>query len=119
MNITPTGWKGTSGYWLYVSNKCDWDWMDRELGKTFYINETLLKHWPANVWVQAPLDGLDNICTREKLTLADIAKVRVSPIIDIYSAENPLPMGLIQAGVQPALLLCLLPHREKSRREDW
>ena len=112
------GLEGDTGYWLYVSNKCDWDWMDRELGKTFYINETLLKHWPANVWVQAPLDGLDNICTREKLTLADIAKVRVSPIIDIYSAENPLPMGLIQAEYSlPYCFACYLTGKKPS--EDW
>ena len=57
------GLEGDTGYWLYVSNRCEWDWLDKELGKTFYINETLLKHWPANVWVQAPLDGLHNICT--------------------------------------------------------
>lgn len=112
------GLDGNTGYWLYVSNKCDWDWMDKELGKTFYINETLLKHWPANVWVQAPLDGLDTICTREKLTLSDIEKIRVSPIIDIYSAENPLPMGLIQAEYSlPYCFACYLSGKKPS--DDW
>lgn len=112
------GLEGDTGYWLYVSNKCDWDWLDKELGSTFYINETLLKHWPANVWVQAPLDGLHNICTREKLTLADIEKVRVSPIIDIISAENPLPMGLIQAEYSlPHCFACYLSGKTPS--DDW
>lgn len=48
------GLEGDTGYWLYVSNRCEWDWLDKELGKTFYINETLLKHWPANVWGAGP-----------------------------------------------------------------
>ena len=112
------GLEGDTGYWLYVSNKCDWDWMDKELGKTFYINETLLKHWPANVWVQAPLDALDNICKREKITLEEIEKVRVSPVIDITSAEIPLPMGLIQAEYSlPHCFACYLSGMEPS--EKW
>lgn len=112
------GLEGDTGYWLYVSNRCEWDWLDKELGKTFYINETLLKHWPANVWVQAPLDGLHNICTREKLGLSDIEKVRVSPIIDITSVESPLPMGLIQAEYSlPHCFACYLSGKKPS--EDW
>ncbi len=108
------GLEGDTGYWLYVSNRCEWDWLDKELGKTFYINETLFEALAGKrVWVQAPLDGLHNICTREKLGLSDIEKVRVSPIIDITSAESPLPMGLIQAEYSlPHCFACYLTGKK-------
>ena len=46
---------GESGYWNLTGN-CRWEWYDKNLGSQWMIMETLLKHWPANMWVQTPVE---------------------------------------------------------------
>lgn len=53
---------GADGLWAQVSDQVDWSWHDRDLGSRYLIQETLYKHWPANMWIQGPLDALDEIC---------------------------------------------------------
>lgn len=41
--------------------------------------ETLLKHWPANMWIQTPLELTDLIMTKYHLGKDDVADVTVDP----------------------------------------
>lgn len=109
------GLEGDNSYWTYVSNQVDYDWMDRELGTTFYITETLLKNWPSNIWCQAPLDAIDHLCRSHSLGLHNIRKIRVSPTIDITSKKRVLPLTLIQAEYSlPYCAACYLKGMEPS-----
>ena len=38
-----------------AANESDETWLTRDLGERYLIMETLLKHWPANMWVQTPV----------------------------------------------------------------
>lgn len=82
------GLDGNSGFWRQICDRVDWDWLDRDLGKNYLIMQTLLKHWPVNVWIEAPLDGLDNLCRKYQFRTEEIAKIRVSPQLDIYTDKG-------------------------------
>lgn len=57
------------------------DWYTRDLGKRSLIMETLFKHWPSNMWIQVPLDQLDDLVRTHKLTKDDIEHITVLPNI--------------------------------------
>ena len=67
------------GYWVNISDQCDWDWMTRDLGKRFLIQETLFKRWPVNMWVQQFLDLADDIRRTERFAIDQIESIVVSP----------------------------------------
>lgn len=68
-----------NGAWNQVSDVADWTWLDRELGSKYYILELLLKHWPANVWNQAPVDLIQKMHRENGFQVSDIEKIRISP----------------------------------------
>lgn len=70
---------GDHGYWVTISDKCDWDWMTCDLGERFLIQQTLFKRWPVNMWVQQFLDMTDDICRTERFDIDDIESIVVSP----------------------------------------
>lgn len=70
---------GDHGYWVTLSDKCDWDWMTRELGERFLIQQTLFKRWPVNMWVQQFLDMADDIRRTERFAVDAIESIVVSP----------------------------------------
>ena len=52
---TPHGRAGEDGgYYFGVSDQCDWDWYDKDLGSRYMIMELMLKNWPVNMWIQTP-----------------------------------------------------------------
>lgn len=70
---------GEHGYWVSVSDTCDWDWMTRGLGERFLIRQTLFKRWPVNMWVQQFLDMMDDIRRTERFDADDVVSIVVSP----------------------------------------
>lgn len=88
---------GNDGVWHQISDTVDWNWYDKELGKQYLVDETLLKHWPANMWIQAPLDALHEIYQKTPFCIEDIEKIRISPEVDLYAAPKSYPMKMLQA----------------------
>ena len=64
---------------LMTPDRHDPSWYTRELGTRYMIMETLLKHWPANMWVQTPIEIVYNIVTKNNLTPEDIEEIIVKP----------------------------------------
>ncbi len=77
------------GYYIGVSDQCDWDWLDRNLGKEFLIMETLIKHWPVNMWVQVPVDMIDLLVRENGLRADDIDLIEVSPFLPARGEDIP------------------------------
>jgi 2-methylcitrate dehydratase PrpD len=67
------------GYLDLISDTPDRTWLKRGLGTEWLILETLLKHWPANMWVQTPLEALNAIVTKHPFQPADVVKIVVDP----------------------------------------
>lgn len=70
---------GQKGYWSLVSDQVDTSWYTKDLGKKWLIEETYIKHWPANMWVQTPLELLDAIYQEEQFRAEDVKEIRLSP----------------------------------------
>lgn len=69
------------GYAATVSDQEDLSWYDRDLGKQYLIMETLFKHWPANMWIQVPIELLDKIVRAHNVKADEIKQIRVSPFV--------------------------------------
>ncbi len=113
------GLDGNSGFWRQICDQVDWTWLDRDLGSDWLIMQTLLKHWPVNVWIEAPLDGLDTLRRRHGFEAADIEKIRVSPQLDIYTDKGmtrPYVFMQAQYSVPHCFAAYLL---DPNPSEDW
>lgn len=72
---------GVNGAWNQVSDQVDWDWLEKDLGTKFYITETLMKHWPANMWNQGPVEAAMRMKEKHQFEADDITEIRLSPNI--------------------------------------
>ena len=77
------------GYYLGVSDQCDWDWYDKDLGKRHMIMELMMKNWPVNMWIQTPMDLIDKLYRKYRFNADDIERIEVSPYIPERSEEAP------------------------------
>ena len=80
---------GVANYTDCLDDPCSFDshmtpeprreWYTKELGSRWLILEALLKHWPANMWVQTPLELLDMIMTKHSIPLENIEEIILDP----------------------------------------
>ena len=55
------------------------EWYTKDLGEKYYIMTTLCKHFPANMWVQTPLEITYNLVTKNHLKPEDIQEIIIDP----------------------------------------
>ncbi len=55
------------------------EWYTRDLGKRWLIMETLLKHWPANMWVQTPVELAHVLTEKYQLKPEEIQEIIIDP----------------------------------------
>ena len=58
------------------------EWYTKELGERYLIMNTLLKHWPANMWVQTPVEVAYNLAQEHNIAAEDVEEVIVDPGVD-------------------------------------
>lgn len=78
---------GNKGYWSMVSDKNDEEWYTKDLGKRWLILDTYIKHWPANMWIQTPLEILDGIYKEHPFTAEEVKSVKLSPITTLTAND--------------------------------
>ncbi|MDR0615971.1 MAG: MmgE/PrpD family protein [Synergistaceae bacterium] len=71
-----------NGYWDMITDEPKLEWLLKDLGKQWLIMETLLKHWPANMWVQAPAEALSEIVANNRIIPEEIEEIVVDPGIE-------------------------------------
>lgn len=110
---------GVHVYWHLVSDKEDPSWYDKDLGKHWLINETYLKQWPANMWVQIPLVALDQAMKKRDFTIHDIAKFRVTPNLPFICGDYSKSTRTI-LDAQFSIAYCLGAYLIKRKMSaDW
>ena len=57
----------------------DSSWYTRELGSRYLIMETLMKHWPANMWVQTTAEIVSNLSKEHGFGAEDVKEIIVDP----------------------------------------
>lgn len=70
-----------SCYTDLISDQADLTWLTRELGSRYYIMDTLLKHWPANMWVQTSVEIVSNMSKEHGFGPEDIEEMFIDPPI--------------------------------------
>lgn len=73
--------KNGSGPTTVINSEADLTWLTRELGTHYYIMDTLLKHWPANMWVQTPVEIVSNLAKEHGFGPEDIEEMIIDPPI--------------------------------------
>ena len=64
-------------------------WLDRNLGTEYMLRQILFKHWPANMWVQTPLDCMDALRRENGFTIDEIESVYITPGIQFRNKYCP------------------------------
>jgi 2-methylcitrate dehydratase PrpD len=109
INEYADGLDGDDGYWNQVSDRCDFGQLERNLGDEFLIMETLFKRWPANMWIQQPLDALDALKSEYDFDADEIVEIVISPNFRVRMTNEPEGFeGMLQA--QYSIPHCLAAH---------
>lgn len=66
-----------SGETLIRSKEADLSWLTRDLGKRYLIMETLLKRWPANMWVQTAAEIVADLVKKYNFCAEDVEEILV------------------------------------------
>ena len=66
------------GYCEQLTDVVDRSWLNRDMDK-FVMMEILIKHWPANMWVQTPVELVDKITKEHNIKPEDIEEIVVNP----------------------------------------
>lgn len=66
-------------YCEQLTSAVDRTWLDRDLGSRFYMMEILIKHWPANMWVNTPLELVDLLVKENGIKPDDIEEIVLDP----------------------------------------
>lgn len=61
--------------------EADVSWLTKELGSRYLIMDTLLKHWPANMWVQTPVELVSKMVKEHGFKPEDIEEIIIDPPI--------------------------------------
>ena len=70
---------GKHGYTMMMRGFANEGWIDRNVGTEYLFKDLLLKHWPANVWIQLPLDCLDELKTTHGFEAEDVEEIFMTP----------------------------------------
>lgn len=60
-------------------DKSDPSWYTKDLGTRYLIMETLMKHWPANMWVQTTAEIVSNLSKKHGFGAEDVEEIIVDP----------------------------------------
>lgn len=66
-------------YCEQLTSEVDRTWLDRELKDHFYIMDILIKHWPANMWVNTPVEITGLLVQENKIDVDEIEEIIVNP----------------------------------------
>lgn len=66
-------------YCEQLTSKVEREWLDKNLENEFYMMQILIKHWPANMWVNTPVEIVDLLVKENNIVVDDIAEIIVDP----------------------------------------
>lgn len=66
-------------YCEQLTKAVDRSWLNRGLNENFYMMDVLVKHWPANMWVQTPVEMVLDMVKENSINPDDIEEIIVNP----------------------------------------
>lgn len=108
------------GYYPGVSDQCDWDWFDKDLGSRFMILELMQKNWPVNMWIQSPMDLIHSLYNKHRFDPDDVERIEVSPYIPLRSEDAPRDGYDSMVKAQFSIPFCLAMYLKGPKvGYDW
>jgi 2-methylcitrate dehydratase PrpD len=108
------------GLWKMISDQHRTEWYTKDWKKAWYTKEIVMKHWPINIWVEAPVDGMATLYERHKFSLSDVKAVRVSPPANILVADYAASArGMLDAMFNIAYCCTAYLMKPDSPGYDW
>ena len=96
------------------------DWYTKDLGRYWLTCETLLKHWPANMWVQTPVELADTIHRKYGVCAEDIEEIIIDPPTDYRMFYDPRGYtSLVQAQFSTPFMLATYFLNPDHPGKDW
>lgn len=109
-----------TGYWFGVSDQCDWDWYDRDLGKRHMIMELMMKNWPVNMWIQTPMDLIHSLTGKHDIDPDKIERIEVWPYIPERSEDSPAAGYDSMVKAQFSIAFCMAMYlKGPTIGYDW
>lgn len=66
-------------YCEQLTEAVDRSWLNRNLDDRFYMMDILVKHWPANMWVQTPVELVLLMAEENKIDPEEIEEIVINP----------------------------------------
>ncbi|SHJ79770.1 MmgE/PrpD family protein [Hespellia stercorisuis] len=66
-------------YCEQLTTVTDRTWLDRRLNDRFYMMDILVKHWPANMWVNTPVEIVDLLVKENNIDADEIEEIVINP----------------------------------------
>ena len=66
-------------YTANITDNFQEDWLTKDLGSRYLIMDTLMKHWPANMWVQTTAEIVHNLSAANGFGPEDVEEILVDP----------------------------------------
>ncbi|MEZ3433325.1 MAG: MmgE/PrpD family protein [Lachnospiraceae bacterium] len=66
-------------YCEQLTKEADRSWLNRGMEDTYYLMDILVKHWPANMWVQTPLEIVNLLVEENNINAEEIEEIIVNP----------------------------------------
>ncbi len=89
------------------------EWLERNVGSEYMFNEILFKHWPANMWIQTPLDCLDQMKREYGFQAGDIQSIEITPGFQFRDGYRPEGYRSVKDG-QFSIPYCLAAYLLKG-----
>lgn len=64
---------------VICGNEAKPEWYNKDLGKRYLIMDTLMKHWPANMWCQTSVEVVSGIVSQNDIKPEDIEEIMINP----------------------------------------
>ena len=100
------------------------EWYTAGLGERWLTMETLLKHWPANMWIQTPLEITSDLMQKYGIRAEEIEEIIVDPPTYLrmyYSPEGYTSVMQAQFSIPYMLAVMILdptPSAAWNREEN-
>lgn len=65
------------------------EWLDKELGERWMLMEMLIKHWPANMWLQNPVEAILELMQEKPIDIDQIKEIIVDPPMELRMHHKP------------------------------
>ncbi|MDR1520866.1 MAG: MmgE/PrpD family protein [Planctomycetota bacterium] len=108
------------GLWKMISDRHRPEWYTKDWKKAWYTNEIVMKHWPINIWVEAPVDGMAALYNKHRFAMKNVKAVRISPPANILVANYAKSArGMLDAMFNIAYCCTVYLMKPDNPGYDW